>query len=149
MCYIHLLMFTISTTMSLSTIIHTRISIALILPDPTPRLTCIPLGFPLRIFQHIITPQPCTSAHTCPHPLSISRTNTLTMCSASEADIMASLTATPSGPVTRAATFCFHPHVTAAQKADCDRAFLALYNGVQSWFWRDRRMNGRVIRRWS
>jgi hypothetical protein len=49
------------------------------------------------------------------------------MSSASEADIMASLTTTPSGPVTRVATFRFHPHVTPAQKADRARAFLALY----------------------
>jgi hypothetical protein len=40
---------------------------------------------------------------------------------------MASLTTTPSGPVTRVATFRFHPHVTPAQKADRARAFLALY----------------------
>ncbi|KAF3042357.1 hypothetical protein E8E12_004869 [Didymella heteroderae] len=45
----------------------------------------------------------------------------------SEADIMASLTATPSVPVTRIATFRFHPHVSPAQKADRARAFLALY----------------------
>lgn len=34
---------------------------------------------------------------------------------------------TPSGPVTRIATFRFHSTVTAAQKADRARAFLALY----------------------
>ncbi|KAF9696923.1 hypothetical protein EKO04_004648 [Ascochyta lentis] len=33
----------------------------------------------------------------------------------------------PSGPVTRIATFRFHPHVTAAQKSDRASAFLALY----------------------
>ena len=49
------------------------------------------------------------------------------MSIASEADIMVSLAATPSGPVTRIATFQFHPHVTADQKADRARAFLALY----------------------
>lgn len=32
-----------------------------------------------------------------------------------------------SSPVTRIATFRFHPHVSAAQKADRARAFLALY----------------------
>lgn len=37
------------------------------------------------------------------------------------------MTTTPSGPVTRVATFRFHPHVTPAQKADRARAFLALY----------------------
>lgn len=30
-------------------------------------------------------------------------------------------------PVTRIATFRFHPHITAAQKSDRARAFLALY----------------------
>ena len=34
---------------------------------------------------------------------------------------------TPDGPVTRIATFRFHPHVTATQKADRASAFLALY----------------------
>ncbi|KAF2633897.1 hypothetical protein BU25DRAFT_356704 [Macroventuria anomochaeta] len=38
-----------------------------------------------------------------------------------------SSTTTPSGPVTRIATFRFHPHVTATQKADRARAFLELY----------------------
>lgn len=33
----------------------------------------------------------------------------------------------PSGPVTRIATFRFHPHVTATKKADRACAFLALY----------------------
>lgn len=50
------------------------------------------------------------------------------MSSASEADIMASLAATQPGPVTRIATFQFHPQVTAVQKADRARAFLALYD---------------------
>lgn len=49
------------------------------------------------------------------------------MAAASEADIMASLTTTPSGPVTRIATFRFHQHVTPAQKADRASAFLKLY----------------------
>ncbi|KAF1365485.1 hypothetical protein EJ07DRAFT_150979 [Lizonia empirigonia] len=34
---------------------------------------------------------------------------------------------TPSGPVTRIATFRFHAHITAAKKADRASAFLALY----------------------
>lgn len=36
-------------------------------------------------------------------------------------------TPNPSGPVTRIATFRFHPHITPAQKADRASAFLALY----------------------
>jgi hypothetical protein len=39
---------------------------------------------------------------------------------------MASLTTTLSLPVTRVATFQFHPHITATQKADRARAFLEL-----------------------
>lgn len=50
------------------------------------------------------------------------------MSTASEADIMASLATAPFGPVTRIATFQFRPHVTAVQKADRARAFLALYD---------------------
>jgi hypothetical protein len=42
-------------------------------------------------------------------------------------DISASSSITPDAPVTRIATFRFHPHVTAAQKADRARAFLGLY----------------------
>lgn len=49
------------------------------------------------------------------------------MPAASEADIMAFLTTTPAGPVTRIATFRFHPHVTPEQKADRASAFLGLY----------------------
>lgn len=37
------------------------------------------------------------------------------------------MSSTPSAPVTRIATFRFHPHVTADQKSDRARAFLALY----------------------
>jgi hypothetical protein len=38
-----------------------------------------------------------------------------------------STTTTPNGPITRIATFRFHPTVTSAQKADRASAFLALY----------------------
>jgi hypothetical protein len=40
---------------------------------------------------------------------------------------MATSTSTESSPVTRIATFRFHPNVTAEQKGDRASAFLALY----------------------